>query len=68
MVASVSVGASRDFLIKRVKAKNDEAISYKLDHGSLIVMRGDTQLNWMHSVPEAPQVTTPRVNLTFRKS
>jgi len=37
-----------------------------LTNGSLIVMLGDTQLYWTHSVPEEKDVRNARINLTFR--
>lgn len=67
VIASLSFGAPRTFIIKH-KKKRDQQYSYQLTHGSLVTMRGDTQLNWLHSVPQAPEIKTPRVNLTFRKS
>lgn len=66
-VASLSFGATRKFIIKHRKLKHTEKEFY-LCHGSLIAMRGDTQINWLHSVPADINVYSPRVNLTFRKS
>ena len=35
-------------------------------NGSLIVMLGDTQQYWKHSIPKEKRVKGPRINLTFR--
>jgi alkylated DNA repair dioxygenase AlkB len=37
-----------------------------LEHGSLLVMKGATQINWMHRLPPTTKVKRPRINLTFR--
>jgi len=37
-----------------------------LTNGSLIVMLGDTQIYWKHSIPKETNVTDARINLTFR--
>ena len=39
---------------------------FSLTNGSLIVMLGDTQQYWKHSVPKEDTVCGPRINLTFR--
>ena len=63
-IASVSFGAERKFTFRHKKTK--ETISLMLEHGSLLVMRGTTQTNWVHSLPKTKKITLPRVNLTFR--
>ncbi|KAJ7967848.1 Alpha-ketoglutarate-dependent dioxygenase alkB [Quillaja saponaria] len=40
--------------------------SFTLKHGSLLVMRGYTQRDWLHSVPKRAKPETTRINLTFR--
>ncbi|MGJ8581386.1 MAG: alpha-ketoglutarate-dependent dioxygenase AlkB, partial [Psychromonas sp.] len=35
-------------------------------HGSLLVMRGETQSHWLHRLPPTKKISTPRINLTFR--
>ncbi len=37
-----------------------------LQHGQLIVMRGNTQRHWLHAVMKSTKVHEPRVSLTFR--
>jgi alkylated DNA repair dioxygenase AlkB len=39
-----------------------------LEHGSLIVMAGDTQKVSRHGIPKAKRSCGPRINLTFRKT
>ncbi|GAV70276.1 2OG-FeII_Oxy_2 domain-containing protein [Cephalotus follicularis] len=52
---------------KRTK-KNSHANhhSFRLKHGSLLVMRGHTQRDWVHSVPRRAKADAIRINLTFR--
>ena len=66
-ILSLSLGATRDFLMRR---KDDHAnkISIPLESGSLLLMQGDTQKNWEHSVPKRAKVSGPRISLTFRQT
>ncbi|WP_298627432.1 alpha-ketoglutarate-dependent dioxygenase AlkB [uncultured Legionella sp.] len=63
-IGSLSFGAERKFSFKHKKTK--EMISTVLQHGSLLVMKGTTQSNWLHRLPPTKKDCTPRVNLTFR--
>jgi alkylated DNA repair dioxygenase AlkB len=63
-IASLSFGAERKFLFKHKRTK--QTTSVVLESGSLLVMKGATQTNWLHRLPPAKKVTRPRVNLTFR--
>ncbi|MFC3559805.1 alpha-ketoglutarate-dependent dioxygenase AlkB family protein [Pedobacter jamesrossensis] len=63
-IASLSFGAERRFLLKHKQTK--ETITTFLEHGSLLVMKDETQTNWLHRLPPTKKVITPRVNLTFR--
>ncbi|EFA81379.1 hypothetical protein PPL_05363 [Heterostelium album PN500] len=65
-IASISLGATRTFTVTHSKKK--ETQEYKLNNGSLIVMGGQCQKNYRHGIPKEPDVVTPRINLTFRKS
>jgi alkylated DNA repair dioxygenase AlkB len=63
-IASLSLGAERKFSFKH---KNSHAtVSLMLEHGSLLLMRGTTQTYWLHRLPPAKMVISPRINLTFR--
>lgn len=63
-IASLSFGAERKFAFKHKQTK--ETISILLENGSLLLMKGETQTNWLHQLPKTKKVTTPRINLTFR--
>lgn len=63
-IASLSFGAERKFSLKH-KTTGDTVIQM-LQHGSLLVMKGATQTNWLHCLPKTKKVLLPRVNLTFR--
>ena len=63
-IASLSLGAERRFSLRH--RQTGETLSVMLEHGSLLVMKGDTQTNWLHSLPKALKVKDPRINLTFR--
>ena len=63
-IASMSFGAERKFLFRHKKTK--ERIDVFLEAGSLLVMKGETQVNWLHRLPPTKRVHRPRVNLTFR--
>lgn len=63
-IASVSLGAERKFELRhKVSA---EKVAVFLENGSLLVMKGATQRNWLHAMPKAARILTARVNLTFR--
>ncbi|MEJ6694362.1 MAG: alpha-ketoglutarate-dependent dioxygenase AlkB [Chitinophagales bacterium] len=63
-IASLSFGATRKFSFKHKKSK--EKVSVFLEHGSLLVMKGETQRHWLHMLPTSKKIFGPRVNLTFR--
>ncbi|PSR53649.1 alpha-ketoglutarate-dependent dioxygenase AlkB [Adhaeribacter arboris] len=63
-IASLSLGAERKFGFKHKKTKQTTWLM--LEHGSVLVMKGTTQSNWLHSLPKTKKVNEPRVNLTFR--
>ncbi|MFD2561704.1 alpha-ketoglutarate-dependent dioxygenase AlkB family protein [Aquimarina rubra] len=64
LIASVSLGEERWFHFKhRTKNLKQKIL---LQHGSLLIMRGKTQENWLHQIPKSKKITKPRINLTFR--
>jgi alkylated DNA repair dioxygenase AlkB len=63
-IASLSFGAERKFAFKHKISK--EKVSFILEHGSLLVMKDETQKHWLHKLPKTTSINTPRVNLTFR--
>jgi alkylated DNA repair dioxygenase AlkB len=63
MVATVSVGAPRRFLLR--PKGGGSSISMSLGHGDLLVMGGSCQRTWQHSVPKVRQAA-PRIAIMFR--
>jgi alkylated DNA repair dioxygenase AlkB len=63
-IASISLGAERRFLFKHKTTK--EKIVVNLGNGSLLLMCDEIQQFWLHALPAARKVLTPRINLTFR--
>jgi len=66
VIASVSLGATRRFVLRHVKDKTAR-LDLDLAGGSLLVMGGTTQHFWRHGAPRQPRVTEGRINLTFRR-
>jgi alkylated DNA repair dioxygenase AlkB len=65
LIASVSLGATRRFDLKH-KTNRDEKLQLELVPGSLIIMKGALQHNWLHQIPVQKRILDPRINLTFR--
>ena len=81
-IASISLGATRDFLVKTRKdaIRNGrigemDTLKIPLSHGDLLIMGKEMQRNYMHGVPKRANVesvningesTISRINLTFR--
>jgi alkylated DNA repair dioxygenase AlkB len=65
IIGSVSFGEARTFSLKHYK---DKKIKEKvvLTSGSLLLMKGETQHKWFHSIQKDLRVTKPRINITFR--
>lgn len=63
-IASLSFGAERKFAFKH--KETGEKRNILLQHGSLLLMKGTTQANWLHRLPPTKTVLKPRINLTFR--
>lgn len=70
VIASLSLGATRRFLFRPRAgspiAAGAPTLALDLPAGSLLVMRGATQLHWDHGVPKVARPVGPRINLTFR--
>jgi len=70
VIASLSLGATRRFVLKArtVDAHGDLARHViELPHGSLLLMRGDTQAHYRHALPRTAKPVGSRINLTFRR-
>jgi len=63
-IASLTLGAERKFSFKHKQTK--ETRSLLLEHGSLLVMKDETQTHWLHRLPPAKAIHHSRINLTFR--
>ncbi len=66
VIASVSLGETRRFILHPRKFNPADSILFNLTHGSLLVMYGLCQRQWQHSVPKTKKPIGPRINLTFR--
>ena len=70
VIASLSLGATRRFVLKARAADADGDVArhvLDLPHGSLLVMAGDTQRRYRHALPRTARPVGPRINLTFRR-
>ena len=70
IIASLSLGATRKFVFKHktIRQKNKPVkVELYLESGQLIVMHGDTQRFWKHSITKTKTAATGRISLTFRK-
>ncbi|MFL6238142.1 MAG: alpha-ketoglutarate-dependent dioxygenase AlkB [Actinomycetes bacterium] len=67
LVATVSLGARRRFLLRR---RGTSKIVHELDPGGgdLIVMGGRCQHDWEHHVPKTAKVVGARISITIRHS
>ena len=63
-IASLSLGATRKFTFKHKESK--EKREMWLEHGQLILMHGETQKHWLHTILKSTRIQEPRINLTFR--
>jgi alkylated DNA repair dioxygenase AlkB len=78
-IASFSLGAKRDFLMKHKPIVPSDAepsrpepkpLKLPLASGDMILMRGRTQSKWLHSIPKRKggESDRGRINITFRKA
>lgn len=77
-IASFSLGAKRDFLMKHKPLPASEGetqsetkpIKLPLASGDMILMRGRTQSMWLHAIPKRKggESDRGRINITFRKA
>jgi len=65
VIASLSLGATRVFQFKHRKLK-DQKYQLYLEHGSLLLMKGEMQHFWLHQIPKTKLEVGERINLTFR--
>jgi alkylated DNA repair dioxygenase AlkB len=74
-IVSYSLGATRDFLMKHKPLKTGEQgegkpLKFALGSGDMVLMRGKTQANWLHSIPKrkSGDAGSGRINITFRRA
>ncbi|KAJ2985743.1 hypothetical protein NUW58_g5366 [Xylaria curta] len=81
-IASFSLGAKRTFLMKHKPPKSELGetksseiskgpLKLPLGSGDMVLMRGRTQANWLHSVPKRSgknERDGGRINITFRRA
>jgi alkylated DNA repair dioxygenase AlkB len=65
VIGSVNFGEARPFQLKH-KSKAEKA-KLVLDHGSYLLMKGETQHHWLHQIPKSKKELDERINLTFRR-
>jgi len=65
VIASLSLGATRKFVLKHKKTQ--DKVELYLESGQLIVMHGDTQTFWKHTITKTKTVIDGRISLTFRQ-
>jgi alkylated DNA repair dioxygenase AlkB len=65
VIASLSFGQERFFHLKH---RTDKSLKHKLllQHGSLLLMKGETQHKWLHQIPKTAKQIKGRINITFR--
>ncbi|XP_018018000.1 uncharacterized protein LOC108674549 isoform X2 [Hyalella azteca] len=65
VVAIVSLGETRLFEMQRKDGRG--FLRFPLFSGSLLLMEGATQDDWLQQIPKEPLITNERMELTFRK-
>ena len=66
IIASVSFGEGRPFHFKHRTLK-EQRHKLSLEHGSLLIMKGEMQKYWLHQIAKTKKRIEPRINLTFRQ-
>ena len=63
-IASITLGTARAFDFKHKRSAEKSRIT--VEHGSLLVMSGNTQAHYLHGISKSKRITTSRINLTYR--
>lgn len=66
-IASVSLGAERQFQLKPKSGDSRCKHQILLPAGSLLFMEEGLQDRWLHQIPKVKGLTLARINLTFRR-
>mgnify|MGYP000200146101 CR=1 FL=1 len=64
VIASLSYGATRTFILRHKRDKR--TVRLPLEDGSLLLMSGQLQSNWLHGINKSTRPLGERLNLTFR--
>ena len=64
-IGSITFGEARPFQLK-YKTNKDIKEQIILNHGSFLLMQGETQHFWLHQIPKSQKNMGERINLTFR--
>jgi alkylated DNA repair dioxygenase AlkB len=67
IVATLSFGATRRFVLKPRRAQVGAGQAFDVAHGSLLVMGGTCQRHYVHGVPRQAGAVEERISLTFRR-
>lgn len=65
IIASITLGQERFFHLKH-RTRKELKHKILLQHGSLLVMKGETQHHWLHQIPKTAKPIGERINLTYR--
>jgi alkylated DNA repair dioxygenase AlkB len=66
MIASMSLGGQRRMRFKPKPHHGGAPFEVTLAPGSVLIMRGRSQADWLHAIPKTAKPVAPRINLTFR--
>jgi alkylated DNA repair dioxygenase AlkB len=64
VIASLSFGTTRTFILRH--KRNKKTVRLELEDGSLLLMSGRLQENWLHGINKSARSLGERLNLTFR--
>jgi alkylated DNA repair dioxygenase AlkB len=67
IIASLSLGEERTFVLKHRVKMLAKPVRLRLESGSLLLMKGETQRYWKHGIAKESRPCGPRINLTFRR-
>ena len=65
VIASITLGQERFFHLKH-RTQKEQKHKLLLEHGSLLLMQGETQHQWLHQIAKTKKPIGERINLTFR--
>ncbi len=67
VVATVSLGATRRFVLKPRRKPPGPTMPIDLGAGNLLIMGGRCQEHYVHGIPRQLTVHQERISLTFRR-